>query len=84
MSEHTTHIHAQARLAQVVSSTDKRRAMQFRTRKEAADCARAIHWPAKSPIRIEIMGFYLWALADDHMRYLTHEGLALLLAQNAA
>ena len=74
MTEQTAHIHNQTREGQIIWTSDKRLAMQFRTRKEAKDCAKLIRFPSKSPISIEIMGFYLWALADDHMRYLTRAG----------
>jgi hypothetical protein len=68
------HIHERAREGQLTLSSEKRHAVQFRTRKEAADAAKFIHWPPKSAIRIEIMGFYIWALADEHMRYVTRTG----------
>lgn len=77
MTEQLAHIHEQAREGQILLTSEKRLAMQFRTRKEAADAAKRIHWAPKTAIRIEIMGFYIWALADDHMRYLTRTGYAL-------
>jgi len=45
------------------------KAMQFMTRAEAAAMARAIHWRTTDATEIEVMGFRLWAIADDHMNY---------------
>jgi hypothetical protein len=71
-------VHNQYREGHIIWSSDKRLAMQFRTRKEAVGCAKLAHIPVKCAIRIEIMGFYIWALADDHMRYITRAGYDLI------
>ena len=65
----------------IIWTHDKRLALQFRTRKDAAQAAKLLGFPAKSPLRIEIMGFYIWALADDHVRFLTKIGEAHLRAE---
>jgi len=50
-----------------------REARQFRTRKEAGDYALSIGWQRNDARRIEIMGFLLWAICDEHMNYVARE-----------
>ena len=54
---------------------DASRIAQFRTRREAEDAARSIGWSALDATRINIMGFYLWAIVDSHGLAVTNDGL---------
>lgn len=65
----------------IIWTHDKRLALQFRTRAEAANAARKLGFPTKYPSRIEIMGFLIWAIMDDHCRFLTKTGFAYLHAE---
>jgi hypothetical protein len=74
--EKTAHIHTQAREEKITMTTDPRLAIQFRTRKEAVQAAKSIKWLSKDVTSIEVMGFNLWTICDDHMRFLTKTGYA--------
>lgn len=54
---------------------DASRIAQFRTRREAEDAARSIGWSALDATRINVMGFYLWAIVDVHGFAVTNDGL---------
>ena len=76
MTEQLDHIHNQAREGQITLTTNPRLAIQFSTRKEAAAAALSIKWLAKDATSIEVMGFQIWTIGDDHGRYLTKTGYA--------
>jgi len=48
---------------------EPREAMQFGSKREAQAMARAIGWRPSDAIQIEVFGFSLWAIANDHMSY---------------
>jgi hypothetical protein len=68
----------------IIWTSDKHLALQFRTRAEAAHAAKKLGFPSKSPMRIEIMGFLIWAISDNHCRLLTKDGFAYLNAEREA
>ncbi len=72
MTEQTAHI----REGYITMTTDPRLAIQFRTRKQATEAAKSIKWLSKDVTQIEVMGFQLWTIGDDHCRYLTRTGYA--------
>ena len=47
-----------------------RQALQFPTKKQAVTAARAIGWSPSDAMEVDVMGFRLWVIADDHMRML--------------
>ena len=62
-----------------------RQALQFPTKKQAVAAARAIGWSPKDATEVDVMGFRLWVLADDHMRMLrSNHYEALLVGYRAA
>jgi len=61
-----------------------REAVQFPTRKEAAIAANVIGWRTCDVIEIDIMGFRLWSLGDDHGSYLTGAEFNLLATERVA
>ncbi len=62
------------------TTKDERLAMKFPTKKEAQAAVRKIYGYCLSDVRqIVVMGFYLWAICDDHMNYLTREGYESIL-----
>lgn len=62
-----------------------REALQFCTRKQAVAAARAIGWPANAPLEVDVIGFRLWVLADEHTSMLRPEHYeALLVGYQAA
>jgi hypothetical protein len=54
----------------IALTKEPRQARQFRNRKEAADFAASVGWQRNDARRIEIMGFLLWAVCDEHMNYI--------------
>jgi len=59
---------------------EPRMAVQFPTRKSAAQHAALIGWPVSDARPIEVMGFKLWTIMDDHTSMLTWPGYTALLA----
>ena len=55
-------------------------AKQFITKKEAEDAALSIGWRRSDAQRIEVMGFQMWAIEDEHCSFLTIAGFDALLA----
>lgn len=53
---------------------NSRHAIQFPKKSDAVRFAKSIGWSASSPLRVEIMGFYVWVLSDDHLSFLTARG----------
>lgn len=53
----------------VTLTRDPRSAMQFGSKAEAAAMAKTIGWRASDATQIDVMGFRLWAIADDNMNY---------------
>jgi hypothetical protein len=76
MTEPLSHIHENARESKITLTTDTRLAIQFPTKQAARNAAKDIGWQAKDATPIEIMGFKLWSIWDDHCRYLTRTGYA--------
>jgi hypothetical protein len=59
-------------LTSTVTTKDPRAAAQFRTKREAAKAARQLlGYGPSDVIRIEVMGFIMWAIADAHMNYVS-------------
>ena len=53
----------------IETTRDPRLAMQFGSKAEAVAMAKSIGWKAKDATQNDVMGFSLWAIADDHMNY---------------
>ena len=70
------HITAQMDEGKITLTADPRLAVQFRTKAEASKAAKAIGWFAKDATEIEVLGFRLWTISDDHCRFLTRTGYA--------
>lgn len=57
------------------TTLDKRLAKKWCTKKEALQAATIIPGYVKSDVRkIEIMGFRMWGICDDHMVWLSESG----------
>jgi hypothetical protein len=56
-------------------------AVQFRRKPEAIAAAKSIGWLSKDATRIEVMGFQLWTVGDDHGQFLTRQGYEDLCKQ---
>ena len=56
------------------TTRDPREAIQFQTKAIAARFGRATGWGATSPLRQDVMGFYIWVLSDAHLNFLTARG----------
>src|SRR5262249_49732566 len=65
----------------ITMTTDPRLAIQFATKKRAVAAAKGIGWLAKDATAIEVMGFKLWTIGDDHGGYLTRTGYAYAAQQ---
>ncbi len=70
---------SQLERAKTLRSNDPHWAKQFRTKQDAVRAAKAIGWLAKDATRIDVMGFLMWAIADDHRVFLTDAGYSALL-----
>ncbi len=62
--------------SKITLTHDPRLAIQFRTKGEASKAAKAIGWLSRDVTKIEVMGFQLWTICDDHCRFLTKTGYA--------
>lgn len=80
----TEHIHEKAREGQITMTTDPRLAIQFRTRKEAALAAKSIGWRVSDAYPIEVMGFKIWTIANEHCQFLTRTGYAFARSEKQA
>lgn len=60
-----------------------RQAIQFPSRKQAVIGAKVIGWQAQDATEIDIMGFRLWSIADQHGNYLTREEFDQLATSRA-
>jgi len=60
----------------VVSETtkDPRQAFQFPRKREAIEWAKRCAWGATAPLRVSVMGFWVWVISDSHLNYLTARG----------
>jgi hypothetical protein len=59
-----------------MTTKDPRKAIQFMTKKEAVAAAKKL--PGYKPadvIRIDVMGFQMWSIADAHMNYVSREAI---------
>lgn len=65
-------------------TTNPRLAKQFATRKDAVAAAVSIRWRRSDVMSVDVMGFKLWVVADDHCRMLTSAGLGALVDAIAA
>ncbi len=54
-------------------TTNVRQAIQFATRKDAVIAAKVIGWQASDATSIDIMGFRLWSISDEHGRYIERD-----------
>jgi len=69
---------AQHREGSITWTGDAKMAKQFSAKREARDAARIA---GGAPAKIDVMGFELWALVDDHGRYITETGFAFATNQ---
>lgn len=51
-------------------------AIQFNTKREAIAGARSIGWLSKDATQIDVMGFRLWTIGDDHGNYVERRSFA--------
>jgi hypothetical protein len=68
--------HEQTREGYITMTTDSRLAIQFASKKEAINAAKSIGWRVSDAYSIEVMGFKLWTIANEHCQYLTKTGYA--------
>lgn len=54
-----------------MSVKDPRKAKQYATRKDAVADAKAIGWQVNDVNPVEVMGFKLYCISDEHMNLLT-------------
>lgn len=63
---------------------DPRRAKQFATRKDAVAAVKRIGWRISDAQPIDVMGFRLFAIMDEHCRLLTPSGFTELAKHKGA
>ncbi len=50
----------------ISTTKDPRKALQFRTKPEAVAYAKSIGWQSNDARRVDVMGFLIWVVMDDH------------------
>ena len=67
-----------------VMTTNIREAIQFATKKDATIAAKVIGWRVSDALPIEIMGFRLYSIGDEHGRFLTKDEFNRLATERAS